>query len=127
MRLEDMQTRKISPARVWNKVRRYANQMGQQTVYSTLLMYYAFRTRRIPGYARNIVFGAFGYLIAPIDAIPDLAPILGFTDDLGVLSFALVTIASYINDDVRVDARRKVKSLFGEVDLDALQAVDAKL
>lgn len=101
--------------------------MGQQTVYSVMLMVYAFRRKGIPMYAKNIIIGALGYLLAPFDALPDFTPVLGFTDDFGVLSFALVTVAAYINDDVRIQARKSVKSLFGEIDLEKLRVVDARL
>ena len=65
--------------------------------------------------------------MAPIDSIPDLTPFLGYTDDIGVLSFGLVTIAAYINMDVKIDARKKLKDWFGQVDLESLKSVDAQL
>jgi len=55
--------------------------------------------------------GALGYLLTPIDTIPDLTPFLGYTDDLGILSYALVMIAAYINDEVRQKAQRKLNAL----------------
>lgn len=100
---------------------------GQKVVYSALLMFYAFRRKGTPVWARNIILGALGYLLTPIDTIPDLTPILGFTDDFGVLSFGLVTIASYINDDVRMKARRTMGRFFGKPDIEAMQSVDASL
>ena len=112
---------------VWRGAIRHFRNMGQQTVYASMLMVQAFRRRETPLWAKNIIVGSLGYLLAPFDAVPDLAPILGYTDDLGVLSFGLVTIASYIDDDVRIEARKRVKSLFGKLDIGSLQAVDAKL
>ena len=101
--------------------------MGQQLVYAVYLMIGAYKRKDAPGWAKRIILGALGYLLTPIDAVPDLSPLIGYTDDFGVLSFGLVTIASYINNDVRIQARRHVKTLFGDVDLDCLHAVDAKL
>ena len=101
--------------------------MGQQTVYAFLLMWHSFRRRDTPIWAKRIIVGTIGYLIAPMDAIPDLSPLIGYTDDLEVLSFGLVAISSYINDEVRFKARRRVKKLFGELDFASLEAVDAKL
>jgi len=112
---------------VWQKLQKHGKSIGQKTVYSVLLMFYAFRQRRIPLYARSIVYGTLGYFLAPLDAIPDLTPLLGYTDDLGVLSFGLVTIAAYINDDVRIAARKVVKRMFKELDFEALQSVDMAL
>ena len=63
-------------------------------------------------WAKNIILGVLGYLLAPLDFLPDLAPIIGFTDDIGILTVGLVTIASYVNDDVRTKARTKIGQWF---------------
>jgi hypothetical protein len=47
---------------------------------------------------------------------------------VGVLSFGLVTIACYVNDEVRIKARKKVKKWFGKsFDLAELKEVDDKI
>jgi uncharacterized membrane protein YkvA (DUF1232 family) len=98
-----------------------------QLVYSVLLMLYAYQSENTPPWAKRIILGAFAYLLAPIDSIPDLTPFLGLTDDLGVISFGLVTIACYINDEVRAKARLKLSSIIKEPDPKLLDAVDSKL
>jgi len=122
-----MKITKESVNLILKKIGRFCSAMGQQVVYSVLLMVYAFRRKDAPGWAKRIIIGALGYVLTPIDAVPDLTPLIGYTDDLGVLSFGLVAIASYINLDVRIEARRGVKSLFGEIDLDSLHEIDSKL
>ncbi len=122
-----MKITKESVNRVLKQIGRLFYAMGQQTVYSVLLMVFAFRRKDAPGWAKRIIIGALGYVLTPIDAIPDLTPLIGYTDDLGVLSFGLVAIASYINLDVRIEARRGVKALFGKVDFESLNEVDSKL
>jgi uncharacterized membrane protein YkvA (DUF1232 family) len=111
----------------WRKVVRCSRDIGQKTAYSALLMYYAFRRKETPRFAKGIIIGTLGYFLAPFDAIPDLSPVIGYTDDLGVLSFGLVTIAAYINDEVRINARRSLKGLFKTIDLETLKCVDARL
>ena len=113
--------------KIWKKIARYGRQAGQKTVYSVLLMFYAYRRKETPHWARSIIIGALGYFLTPIDSVPDLTPILGYTDDIGVLSFGLVTIASYINDEVRINARKRLKSFFGTLDFESINAVDSKL
>ncbi|MCU0337358.1 MAG: DUF1232 domain-containing protein, partial [Sediminibacterium sp.] len=98
-----------------------------QLVYSVLLMLYAYQSENTPPWAKRIILGAFAYLLAPIDSIPDLTPFLGLTDDLGVISFGLVTIACYINDEVRAKVRLKLSSIIKEPDPKLLDAVDSKL
>jgi uncharacterized membrane protein YkvA (DUF1232 family) len=125
--IEPMEEHESVLTKVWRRVTRHGSAIGQQTVYAAMLMYYAFRRKGIPIYARSIIIGVFGYFLAVFDAIPDLTPVIGFTDDLGVLSFGLVTIAAYINDEVRIKARQAVKKVFPQLDFEVLQAVDAKL
>ena len=117
----------FSENRFWKKIKTFGRTAGLKTVYTAMLLYYAFKRKETPAWARNIILGALGYFIAPIDALPDLTPILGFTDDVGVLGFGLVTIACYVNDDVKINARKHLKKWFGEYDLKELAEVDQQL
>ena len=110
-----------------SKIKNYFREAGIRVVYSALLLYYAFTRKETPLWARNIIFGVLGYFISPIDALPDLTPIIGYTDDLGVLSFGLVTIACYVNKEVKEKARGKLKDWFGEYSEKELEEVDRQL
>ena len=116
-----------SETKLWEKLKNYAKAAGQRTVYSALLMFYAFKRKETPGWAKNIILGAIGYFLSPFDGVPDLTPFLGYTDDLGVLSFGLVLIAGYINDEVREKAREKLTQWFGEINEEELKTVDEQL
>ncbi|MFT5165984.1 MAG: uncharacterized membrane protein YkvA (DUF1232 family) [Saprospiraceae bacterium] len=112
---------------MWNKISQYASKAGQQTVYTVLLLFYAFKRKDTPLWARNIIIGTIGYFISPIDALPDLTPIIGYTDDIGVLSFGLVTIACYVNIEVKTKARTQLKKWFKNYNEADLKVVDEKL
>ena len=101
--------------------------MSIQLIYSALLMLFAYKSPHTPKWAKRIILGAFAYLLSPFDSIPDLTPVLGFTDDLSVISFGLVTIACYIDNEIRQRARSKLTSMFNNIDETTLAAVDAKL
>lgn len=101
--------------------------IGVKVTYSALLLFYAYNRSETPKWAKNIIIGSLAYLLSPIDSIPDLTPFIGFTDDFGVLSFGLVTIACYIDEDVRFAAKTKINKLFKTVDEEDLLAVDAQL
>jgi uncharacterized membrane protein YkvA (DUF1232 family) len=109
------------------KIQQFAKQAGLKVVYSALLLYYAYRRSDTPIWAKRIIIGVLGYFISPFDALPDLTPFLGYTDDLGVLSFGLVTIAAYVNEGVRTNARKKLQSWFGEFDVEVLSEVDKQI
>lgn len=114
----------FSEKKLWKKLKKFAATLGAKMTYTALLLFYAYRRSETPRWAKNIVLGALGYLIAPIDAIPDLSPVIGFTDDLGVLSFGLVTISAYVNQDVKDKARSKLNKWFGSVAETDLKDVD---
>ena len=59
---------------------------------------------------------ALGYFILPTDAIFDLTPIFGYSDDLGVIIFALSQIAANITPEVKEKARQRLNDWFGEID-----------
>jgi uncharacterized membrane protein YkvA (DUF1232 family) len=117
----------FSENRFWRKLSRFGRKAGIQVVYAALLMFYAYRRKETPGWAKNIAFGVLGYLISPIDWLPDISPIIGYTDDFGVLMFGLVTIAAFVNVEVKNKARTKLSEWFGDFDDAELENVDKQL
>lgn len=106
------------------KISKVAKKAGTKVIYSVLLMWYAFNRRETPVWAKRIIIGVLGYFLAPIDAIPDLTPIVGYTDDLGLLGLGLVAVAAYINDDVKQAARKRLGKWFKSYDDNELAEVD---
>jgi uncharacterized membrane protein YkvA (DUF1232 family) len=105
--------RKYSSTRFWNKLTPHARSIGRDAVEKALTLYYAAQDEKTPKWARRVVYGALGYLIFPFDAIPDLAPIVGYTDDLSVMVAALATVAFCITPEIKAQARQKAMQWFG--------------
>lgn len=97
----------------WRTVRRHGRRAGLDLIYSALVLYYAVQAPDTPDWARRTIYGALGYLIFPADAIPDMLP-GGYVDDLGVIAFALGAVAMQIDDDVKNQARSKLRDWFGD-------------
>lgn len=125
--IENTEDKELEKTSLWKKITKYAKNAGLKVVYSVLLLYYAYRRKDTPSWAKRIITGTIAYFVAPLDAIPDLTPFLGFTDDLGVLGIGLVMVAAYINEEVRANARTNLKSWFGDFDEAELKEVDDKL
>jgi uncharacterized membrane protein YkvA (DUF1232 family) len=53
-----------------------------------------------------------GYLIYPLDAIPDLTPIVGYADDLGARPSALAARPMCITKEHKNKAKEKLKEWF---------------
>lgn len=58
-----------------------------------------------PPRVRYLLLAALGYFILPIDAIPDILPIIGFSDDIAILTATLVAVAGSITPEHRNKAR----------------------
>lgn len=119
--------RKFEHQKFLKKLESLVHQAGTQVVYTVLLLYYAYKRPETPSWAKRMVLGTLAYLLAPIDAIPDLSPFFGFTDDLGILTFGLVSIAGHINEQVRESARSQISQWFKKVDPEDLDTVERKL
>jgi uncharacterized membrane protein YkvA (DUF1232 family) len=97
----------------WEKVKRYAKAAGKEVIEKALWLYYAAQEKDTPPWARAVMYGALGYFIFPVDAIPDLTPVVGYADDLSVLAAAIATVSMYINDTVKARAARTLQDWFG--------------
>lgn len=58
-----------------------------------------------PARVRYLLLAALGYFILPIDALPDLLPLIGFSDDMAVLAAVVGTVAGAIRPEHRERAR----------------------
>lgn len=104
----------FSDSSFMDKVKKHARQAGTVLLERALQMYYSARDPKTPAWARAAMFTALGYFIAPIDAVPDIIPGVGFVDDLGVLTAAIATVAIYITEDHRKKAHEMIVRLFGK-------------
>jgi uncharacterized membrane protein YkvA (DUF1232 family) len=89
-----------------DKLARAALAAGQEVMEKALWLYFAAQRPETPKWAKATVYAALAYFIVPLDAIPDIAPIAGYTDDLGVLAVAVATIVHYIDESVREKTTR---------------------
>lgn len=97
----------------WEKITNFAKTAGKELIEKALQLYYAAQDPNTPTWAKATIYGALGYFISPIDVIPDVIPVFGFTDDLGILVAALATVSAYITDDVKQKASDKLENWFG--------------
>ena len=95
----------------WAKIKRYAAKFGIKPVYISLLLFYSIP--KVPIIDKAIILGSLGYFISPIDAIPDSIPVIGYIDDIGVLTLAYYRIKVNIDDETREKAKGVLKSFFG--------------
>jgi len=96
----------------WDKVKTYARVAGEGVLTPALKLYYSAQDSDTPVWAKGTIYGALGYLISPIDAIPDIVPIVGYSDDLGVLVAALAAVAFHIKEEHVAKTKETMKQWF---------------
>jgi uncharacterized membrane protein YkvA (DUF1232 family) len=90
----------------WRKVRRYAAALP--FAEDLLAAYYCAFDRDTPRHVQAALIGALAYFILPFDVIPDMLPVLGYTDDAAVLATAMKLVASHIRPAHRDAARQAI-------------------
>jgi len=97
----------------WEKVKKYAVAAGKEVIEKALWLYYAMKREDCPAWAKAVIVGALAYFILPTDAVPDFIPGVGYVDDLGAIAAAITTVAQFIDENVKKQAKKKVKEIFG--------------
>jgi uncharacterized membrane protein YkvA (DUF1232 family) len=93
--------------RFWLKLKQVAAKLP--FVEDLLAAYYCAFDKETPRHVQAALLGAIAYFILPFDVIPDMLPVLGYTDDAAVLATAIRLVASHITDDHREAARAALK------------------
>ena len=101
---------------LWKKIGNVAKKAGLKTVYMVLLLYYVLISDSTPKKYKAMIIGALGYFILPLDAIPDIVPAVGYTDDMAAIAGAILAVAKCISPEIEAQAKAKLKEWFGEYD-----------
>jgi uncharacterized membrane protein YkvA (DUF1232 family) len=95
--------------RFWGKFKRVAARLP--FAEDLLSAYYCAFDRQTPRHVQAALLGAIAYFILPFDFIPDMLPVLGFTDDAAVLATAIRLVSAHITPDHREAARTKLQRI----------------
>lgn len=96
----------------WDKVKKFAAAAGKEVLGKALQLYYTMQESNTPLWAKAIIIGALGYFISPLDVVPDVLVPFGYVDDLGVLTAAVATVATYITEDIKAKVEIKLQDWF---------------
>ena len=105
---------RFSPGGFVEKISRIAKRAGVKLVYAALILYYTLESDQVSLKDKATIIGALGYLISPLDVVPDAIPIAGLGDDLAVLVYVLQKVWTDVNDDVKQKAKEKLSKWFDE-------------
>ena len=99
------------------KISRIAKRAGAKLVYAALILYYTLQSDKVSKTDKAIIIGALGYMISPLDVIPDAIPIAGLTDDLAVLLYVLKKVWTDIDPAIMDQARKRLSKWFDEEEI----------
>jgi uncharacterized membrane protein YkvA (DUF1232 family) len=108
---------KFSQTEFAEKIARIAKRAGAKLVYAALILYYTLQSDKVSKADKAIIIGALGYMISPLDVIPDAIPIAGLTDDLAVLLYVLKKVWTGIDPEIVEQAKSKLSRWFDEEEM----------
>ena len=102
----------FNPEDFWIKIKKNVKALGKEMLYFVLLLFYTLKDPKTPMKHKILIGGALGYLIFPLDFIPDAVPIIGFSDDFAAIMTVYKSIKASITEENKLLARNKVNELF---------------
>ena len=101
------QDRESVRRRFWFKLKRVVAKLP--FAEDLLAAYYCAFDKQTPRRVQAALLGAIAYFVLPFDFVPDMLPVLGFTDDAAILATAIRMVAGHITPEHRDAARSALK------------------
>ncbi|MBX6313539.1 MAG: DUF1232 domain-containing protein [Isosphaeraceae bacterium] len=86
------------------KAKRYLRQIPMAT--DVVALYFCLLDAKTPMWVKGTVAAALAYFILPADAVPDILPLVGLSDDISVLTAAITAVSAHLTDEHRQKARQ---------------------
>jgi len=101
------QDRESVRRRFWKKLKQVVAKLP--FAEDLLAAYYCAFDKQTPRHVQAALLGAIAYFVLPFDFVPDMLPVLGFTDDAAILATAIRMVAGHITPEHRDAARSALK------------------
>ncbi len=92
----------------WSKISEIAKKSGKSIIKKALVLFYSATDDDTPIWVKTVIYATLGYLILPLDGIPDIMPFLGFSDDLAAIISAMKLIHNHIKPEHKLLADQKI-------------------
>jgi uncharacterized membrane protein YkvA (DUF1232 family) len=102
----------FSASGFWRILRKLASRGGRKLILLAMTLFHCLNDPETPAWAKSVILGALGYLIFPLDFIPDAILGAGFTDDWSVILGAVATVATHIKDEHKAKAAATADRFF---------------
>ena len=95
------------------ELQKYSGSYSEEgLLYKVVQLWCVLQKPEVPAKEKALIMGALGYLIAPLDFVPDITPVLGYSDDLVAITFALLKVQGYIDEEVDARAKELLAKVF---------------
>jgi uncharacterized membrane protein YkvA (DUF1232 family) len=111
--MNDDYNKHFNPDDFWKKVTETAQDAGRDLIEAGLTLYHCADDPKTPVWAKGVIGAALGYFIFPLDAIPDLAPFVGYADDIGAIAAATAALGASITKAHIAAAKKTARDWFG--------------
>ena len=99
-----------------HKLSRAVHWANAKIIYAALLLYYVLRNDAVTMADKSKIYGALGYFILPTDMVLDLIPMVGYTDDMAALMWAIHTLTKNLTPEIKAQARLKLGEIVKDYD-----------
>lgn len=109
---------------LFSKISDVFKKAGLKVVYMALLLYYVLIDENTPTSNKAMILGALAYFISPLDFIPDIIPVIGYTDDAAALMGCIGAVSASITPEIKKKAKSRLEDWFGDVDYSKIDEAD---
>jgi uncharacterized membrane protein YkvA (DUF1232 family) len=104
---------KFNDSAFWDKIKRFAGIAGRSLIEYALVLFHTLKDSETPAWAKGAIISALAYFISPLDLIPDVFPVVGYTDDFAAILAAVSAVTMHVKPIHREKAAQTVEKIFG--------------
>lgn len=83
--------------KVWERAKAFLKELAMLLPNLVLLLGELMRDKRIPKRVKLVLAGTAAYLATPMDVIPDFIPVIGYLDDLVLVSVVMDGLLNHVD------------------------------
>ncbi len=106
--------KQYSESDLFKKLKKASGSLGSQLLYYVLMLYFLIADKTIPIKVRLAFVAALGYFILPADLVADFLPVIGYTDDMALLTFVIGNATNYITPGIKEKAETMRAAIIGD-------------
>lgn len=103
-----------SDAAFIKKALQFAKVIGKEALHKAFQLYYVLQKPELPQKQKLVIMGALAYFVLPADLVPDILPLVGYSDDAAMIAYAFWQALPYMDDEVNEKADKMMQKIFDE-------------